>query len=75
MYGMEHLGWMFGGGFMMLLWWLLPMAVVVAIAIYLARVSPGSAARSDALRNDDERHARGDIGKDEVAPMGRDTDR
>ncbi len=75
MYGMEHGGWMFGGGFMMLLWWLLPMAVVAAIAIYLARVSSGSAARSDALRKNDERHELGDIGKDEVAPMERDTGR
>lgn len=75
MYGMEHGGWMFGGGFMMLLWWLLPIAVVAAIVIYLARVSSGSAERSDALRKDDERRARGDAGKDEVAPMGRDTGR
>lgn len=75
MYGMEHGGWMFGGGLVMLLWWLLPMAVVAAIAIYLARDSSRSAARSDGLRKDEGRHARGDIGKDEVAPTERDAGR
>lgn len=60
MYGMEHGGWMFGGGLVMLLWWLLPMAVAVAIAIYLVKEFSRSAARSDGFRKDEGRHARGD---------------
>jgi len=72
MYGMEHGGWMFGGGFVMLLWWLLPIAVVVAVAAYLARGSARKSARSDALEILEKRYASGEIGKDEFGRMRRD---
>ena len=42
MYGFDHGGWMFGGGgFMMLLWWVIPIALVIALAVLLAR-RPGA---------------------------------
>ena len=47
MYGIDHGGWMFGGGFMMLLWWRVPIALAIAPAIYLAgRPGAGSSDRT-----------------------------
>jgi len=49
---------MFGGGFMMLLWWRVPIALAIAPAVYLAgRAGAGRSERTalDVLR---ERYAR-----------------
>jgi putative membrane protein len=64
MYGYDHGGWMFGGGFVMLLWWLLPIALVVCAAMYLRRRTPGDAEKT-ALGILKERYARGEIVKEE----------
>ena len=72
MYGMEHGGWMFGGGWMML-WWLLPLALLVALAIFLVKAPAGKgAAGKSALDFLAERYARGEIGKDEFEQKKRD---
>ena len=65
MYGYDHGGWMFGGGFVMLLWWLLPIALVVLAAMYFGRRMPPGNAEKTALDILKERYARGGIGKDE----------
>ena len=74
MYGFDHGGWMYGvGGFMMLLWWLVPIALVVALAVYLVKPSGGrSTTEKNALDILKERYARGEIGKDEFEQKKRD---
>lgn len=64
---------MFGGGLVMLLWWLVPIALVVALVIYFVKPSGGQGPAEktvlDILR---ERYARGEIGKDEFEQKKRD---
>jgi len=73
MYGIGHGGWMFGGGLVMLLWWLLPIALVVALAVYLVRPSGGrSTTQKSALDILNERYARGEIEKDDFEQKKRD---
>ena len=68
MYGFDHGGWMLGGGLMMLIWMLLGVGLVVALALYLVKPSGGrSASDQSALEILMERYARGEIGKDEYA--------
>lgn len=71
MYGFDHSGWMFGGGIAMLLWWLLPIALVVVLFYVFRRPGQGGQARSalDILK---ERYARGEIGKEEFEQKKRD---
>ncbi len=72
MYGMEHGSWMFGGGFAMLLWWLLPIALVVALVVWFARRSGAPEAVDEApLDILKQRYARGEIGEEEFARMKR----
>ena len=67
MFGMESGSWMPGGGLVMLLWWLVPVAVAVAAAVVIRLFSrtgthaTGSPA-IDILR---QRYARGEIGSEE----------
>ncbi len=71
MYGFDHGGWMFGGGLTMVLWWVVPIALIVA-AIYVFR-RPGQGTREkSALDILKERYARGEIGKDEFEQKKRD---
>ena len=67
-----HGNWMFGGGFDMILMWLVPIAVVIALVVYLTK-RPGwdSAGKTttDILK---ERYARGEIGKEEFSEKKRD---
>lgn len=73
MYEFEDGGWMFGGGFMMLLWWLWPIAFGVWLAYYLSKPSAEqSSAQNNALNILKERYARGEIGKDGVEQKKRD---
>ncbi|MGE0356431.1 MAG: SHOCT domain-containing protein [Burkholderiales bacterium] len=73
MYGMEHGGWMFGGGFVMLLWWLLPFALVVALVMWFAKRSNATLADNEAsLDILKQRYARGEIGEDEFGRVKRD---
>lgn len=73
MYGFDHGGWMFGGGLVMLLWWLLPIALVVALAVYLVKLSGGrSTTEKNALDILKERYARGEIKRDEFEQIKRD---
>ena len=72
MYGIDHGGWMFGGGFVMLMWWLLPIALVVLAAMYIGRRTPPGDAGKTALDILKERYARGEIGKDEFEQKKRD---
>ena len=72
MYGYGHGGWMFGGGFAMLLWWLLPVALVVLAVMYFGRHAPSGDAGKTALDILNERYARGEIGKEEFEQKKRD---
>ena len=71
MYGYDHGSWMFGGGLTMILWWLIPLALVVAAVFFFRRPGPGEGGKSalDILK---ERYARGEIGKDEFEQKKRD---
>lgn len=73
MYGYEHAGWMNGGGLMMLMWWLLPVALLISLVIYW--IKPGTAqgtADKSALDILKERYARGEIDKGEFEEKKRD---
>ena len=72
MYGFDHGGWMFGGGFLMLLWWLVPIALIVALVGYFARRPGTGTGERTALDILKERYARGEIGKDEFEQKKRD---
>ncbi len=72
MYGFDHGGWMFGGGFMMLLWWLVPIALVIVLVGYFARRPGTGTGERTALDILKERYARGEIGKDEFEQKKRD---
>ena len=72
MYGFNHGGWMFGGGFVMLLWWLVPIALVVLAVMYFGQRTPPGDAGKTALDILKERYARGEIGKDEFEQKKRD---
>jgi|CXWL01.1.fsa_nt_gi putative membrane protein len=73
MFGNDHAGWMLGGGSMMLMWWLLPVALLVSLVIYWIKPSgaQGTTEKSalDILK---ERYARGEIGKEEFDQKKRD---
>lgn len=71
MYGMEHGGWMMGGGFLMLLWWLVPIAVVAALVAFVLRTSARSASERNPVDILKERYARGEIGTEEFEQMKR----
>ncbi len=71
MYGFDHSGWMFGGGFMPL-WWLIPIALVIALVVYWLQTPGQGAAEKTALDILKERYARGEIGKDEFEQKKRD---
>ena len=75
MYGMEHGGWMVGGGFTMLLWWLVPLGLVAAIAAYVLRTSGRRATERGAIDMLKERYARGEIGSEEFEQTKRKLDR
>ena len=75
MYGFDHGGWMmFGGGLTMLLVWLVPMALVIALVVYLFRSPRAGDISKTALDILRERYARGEIGKDEFEQKKRDLD-
>ncbi len=65
MYGMAHGGGMFDGDLLMILWWLVPVAIAVAVAAYLSRRSGRSARDDEALEILRQRLARGEIGVEE----------
>lgn len=70
MYGVDHGGWMYGG---MMFWWLLPIALVIAVIVYF--VNPAArrgAVEKTALNILEERYARGEVGKDEFDVKKRD---
>lgn len=72
MYGYDQGGWMFGGGLVMLLMWLVPIALVIWLASsWVKRPGPGNTEKSplDILK---ERYARGEIGQDEFEQKKRD---
>lgn len=64
MYGTDHGGGMFDGDLLMILWWLVPVAIAVAVAAYLSRRT-GRSARDEALEILRQRLARGEIGVEE----------
>ncbi len=71
MYGYEH-GWMFGGGLVMLLVWLVPIALLIwLVSSWVRRSTPDSTDKTalDILK---ERYARGEIGQDEFEQKRRD---
>jgi putative membrane protein len=61
---------MIGGGMLMILIWLIPLALLVAFIMFLTR--PTGTAQRSALDILKERYARGEIGKDEFEQKKRD---
>ena len=73
MFGVDHGGWMLGGGAWMMLWWLLPIALVIGLFAYFGNLSAGrGTVGKTALDILKERYARGDIGEDEYKKKARD---
>lgn len=64
MHGIGYDMWSFGGGLMMVLWWLVPIAIAVGVAAYISRRS-GHRTKDEALEILRERFARGEIGSEE----------
>lgn len=65
MFGMEMAGGMFGGGLVMVLWWLLPIAVIAALGVhFFGRTRPESRG-NEAFEILRQRYARGEIGLEE----------
>lgn len=62
MYGMEHGGWMLGGGFMMLLWWIVPIGLVALLAAYWLKSGRRSDSEQGPVEILKQRYARGEIG-------------
>lgn len=77
MYGSDYGSWMhgsgmFGGGLVMILMWLVPIALIVALIVFLTK-RPGFGSREKtSLDILTARYARGEIGKDEFDQMKRD---
>lgn len=65
MFGMEHDGTWFGGGLLVVLWWLVPVAIAVGIAAYLSRRSGRRTTDDEAIEILRQRYARGEIGSEE----------
>lgn len=65
MYGMDQGGWMLGGGLFMILWWLVPIAIAVAVAAWISRRSGRRTREGDALEILRQRYAKGEIGAEE----------
>ncbi len=70
MYGSDYGSWMhgsgmFGGGSAMILMWLIPVVLVVAIIVFLSKRPGFGSGEKTALDILKERYARGEIGKDE----------
>lgn len=65
MYGMDQGGWMFGGGLYMILWWLVPIAIVGAMAAYASRRLGRRTRDDEALEILRQRYAKGEIGVEE----------
>ena len=82
MYGSDHGAWMhdsemfgfgmFGGGAPMVLMWLIPLVLLVALVVYLTKPSGTDPAGKAALDILKKRYARGEIGKEEFDQMKRD---
>ena len=77
MYGSDYGSWMhgsgmFGGGFAMILMWLIPIALVVALIVFLTKRPGFNSGEKTALDILKERYARGEIGKDEFDQRKRD---
>lgn len=75
MYEYGHGSWMhgsgmFGGGPLMILIWLIPVALVVALIVYRTR-RPGVGSGETAVDILKKRYARGEIAKDEFDRMKR----
>lgn len=67
-----HGSWMFGGGLAMILMWLVPIALVVALVVYLTKRPGRDSAEKASLDILGERYARGEIGKEEFDEKKRD---
>jgi putative membrane protein len=77
MYASDYGSWMhgsgmFGGVSAMILMWLIPIGLVVAIIFILSRRSEFGSGEKTALDILKERYARGEIGKDEFDQRKRD---
>ncbi len=77
MYGYGNGSWMhssgmFGVGYAMILVWVVLIALLVAVVVFLARLRGRSSDRRSGLDTLKERYARGEIGKDEFADKKRD---
>lgn len=65
MFGYDHGGWMFGGGLVMILIWLVPIALAIWLFSSLGKRSGQNTAEKTALDILKERYARGEIEQDE----------
>lgn len=72
MFGYDHGGWMFGGGWSMILIWLVPIALAIWLFSSLGKRSGQNTTEKTALDILKERYARGEIGQDEFEKKKRD---
>ncbi len=70
---MDHsTGWLFGGGGMMFLWWVLPVIGIVFLVKWVMQQNSGPDPRKSPLDIIKERYARGDISKEEFERLKQD---
>lgn len=77
MYGSEYGPWMhgsgmFGGGPLMILMWLIPVVLVVALVVFLTKRPGFGSSEKTAVDILKKRYACGEIGKDEFDQRKRD---
>ena len=60
-----HDSWMSGGGLGMIFVWLLPLALIIALIVYLPRIFGSKSREKSNLDILKERYARGEIGTEE----------
>lgn len=72
MFGYDHGGWMLGGGLVMVLLWLAPIALVIWLIGSWVTRSQKDTLDKTAIDTLNERYARGEIGRDEFEQKKRD---
>ena len=77
MYGFEHGAWMHGSGMFgvgpfMILMWLIPVALIVALIVHQTKRPGVGSDENTAIDILKQRYARGEIGKDEFDQRRRD---
>ena len=79
MHGWNGLGWMYDGSFAMglgmLFTWIIPIGLLIALVVYLAKTGSGTGKSETALEILEKAYARGEIGREEFLQKKHDLQR